>query len=677
MEGRRDAHAFAFRPRFPFALAVSGFDGRGIWSPRCGKGLFRWLDDAWVVEGTVPIFFVSTYDAPDDAGVAATGSYNLDVVAEMRRQQRTDTETLYIILCWGNFGDKASGIKSKLKDFYAVSLSTRYQRWRVEIHREGKFTTLVEKSDWRLKPNFPHRVHVEVRGAAVSVACNDLAIFDNVQTEHFLTGPLGVGVYQSRAQIPVWTVLAVAEDADDASMQPALAGSNNAVPLSGVRAAAKKSALVQYSRDLQKDSDNPPPPTVNLSYGSPSKEAWEPAKAVVRDSGGGGGSASAASSPRGGGGGGAAGSSSSAAAASAAAPSAASRARSAVGSNRVKKKPGLPAAARGRASAGGKGKGKGKSKSKPAVEFTDFEECDTAIVESIKRDILSAKVDVAWEDIAGNEEAKRILNEAILLPMLMPEYFQGIRAPWKGILLFGPPGTGKTLLAKAVASTGGTTFFNVSAGTLVSKFHGESEKLVTMLFKIARALAPSTIFIDECDALFSARGGASEHEASRRLKSTMLTLMDGVDTSEEGGQVTVIASCNFPWDLDEAFRRRLAKRVYIALPDEAARRVMFERKLSQVKIADTVDYDDLAAATDGYSGADIESVCRDAAMMPLRRWRQQYSIREIKRLHDLKQLPDGELSLDDFRQALKNVRSSVGKDKLEKYEKWEANFGAS
>jgi katanin p60 ATPase-containing subunit A1 len=231
---------------------------------------------------------------------------------------------------------------------------------------------------------------------------------------------------------------------------------------------------------------------------------------------------------------------------------------------------------------------------------------------------MTRDLQVRSEEIAGLQGAKTVLEKAVLFPQLMPGFYTGIRRPWKGVLLFGPPGTGKTMLAKAIASECRTCLFNVASSSSTSKWRGKSEKMVSILFDMARYYAPSTIFFDEeIDSIASARGGASEHEASRRVKSELLTQMDGVCNSEK--TVVVLAAPNLPWDLDDALRRRLEKRISVALPDARGRQELFRLATRGVNTNGDVDFAELARRSEGYSGADISNVCHEASMMPIRR----------------------------------------------------------
>lgn len=301
---------------------------------------------------------------------------------------------------------------------------------------------------------------------------------------------------------------------------------------------------------------------------------------------------------------------------------------------------------------------------------------DSELVEILERDILQKNLNVHWDDIADLDEAKRLLNEAIVLPMWMPHFFKGIRRPWKGVLMVGPPGTGKTMLAKAVATETGTTFFNVTSSTLTSKYRGESEKLIRILFDMARFYAPSTIFIDEIDSLCSRRGSAMEHEASRRVKSELLIQMDGITNSEDASKVVmVLAATNFPWDIDDALRRRLEKRIYIPLPTKEGRERLLNVNLKEVEKAKDLDLKHIASLLEGYSGADITNVCRDACMMSMRR-----KIRSGMKPEQIRALTKDELNVpvksEDFLEAITRVNKSVSAGDVKKYDKWMSELGS-
>lgn len=238
---------------------------------------------------------------------------------------------------------------------------------------------------------------------------------------------------------------------------------------------------------------------------------------------------------------------------------------------------------------------------------------DKQSAQNILNEIVIQGDEVHWDDVAGLEIAKSALKETVVYPFLRPDLFMGLREPARGMLLFGPPGTGKTMLARAVATESKSTFFAISASSLTSKFLGESEKLVRALFSLAKLLAPSIIFVDEIDSLLSSRGGSSEHEATRRIKTEFLIQWSdlqkaaaGRETSDkdrergDATRVLVLAATNLPWAIDEAARRRFVRRQYIPLPEDFVRKQQVKTLLSHQKheLSDR-DLDRLVALTDG------------------------------------------------------------------------------
>ncbi|MCH8906928.1 MAG: ATP-binding protein [Candidatus Heimdallarchaeota archaeon] len=292
---------------------------------------------------------------------------------------------------------------------------------------------------------------------------------------------------------------------------------------------------------------------------------------------------------------------------------------------------------------------------------------DDKLYDSLEDAIVSEKPDVTLADVAGLRAAKQALREAIVLPLLRPDLFTGSRQPWSGILLHGPPGCGKTMIAKATAGDVEATFFNISAATLMSKYLGESEKLVKRLYEIAKEKQPSIIFIDEVDSLTQTRS-EGENDATRRVKTQLLTSMEGL-ASAKSDRVVTIGATNVPWAIDSAFRRRFQRRIYVPLPDPEAREVIFKINSKGIEIDPDIRFEDLAASTQGYSGSDIANICREAIMAPIR----DLDVGDLIADTNIKARA---VNNNDYLNALESVNKSISDNELIRFKQWDDEFGA-
>jgi transitional endoplasmic reticulum ATPase len=287
------------------------------------------------------------------------------------------------------------------------------------------------------------------------------------------------------------------------------------------------------------------------------------------------------------------------------------------------------------------------------VTKEDFENAFRIVEPSAMREVLVEIPNVKWENIGGLEEVKQSLKEMIEWPLKHPESFEkiGIKPP-RGILLYGPPGTGKTLLAQAVANESGANFISVKGPELTSKWFGESEKMIRDLFRRAKQVAPCIIFFDEIDSLAPKRGIYSGSHATETVVSQMLSELSGL---EEMRGVVVIAATNRPDMIDPALLRpgRFDRQVLVPAPDESARLEIFKVHTRNMPLAKDVNLKDLAKRTEGFSGADIEGLCREAAMNALR--------------EDMKAKT---VDKKDFEEAEKKVFPSLTKEVQNHYERF-------
>ena len=313
---------------------------------------------------------------------------------------------------------------------------------------------------------------------------------------------------------------------------------------------------------------------------------------------------------------------------------------------------------------------------------------DKALKDQLSGCLVTEIPNVSWDDVAGLENAKQALKEAVILPIQYPQLFEGKRQPWKGILLYGPPGTGKSYLAKAKGR-----FFSVSAANIVSKFMGESERLIKALFELARKNKPAVIFIDEIDSVLSARTDG-ENEATRRLKTEFLIQMQGVGKDDKG--ILVLGATNIPWGLDPAVRRRFQKKIYISLPESKARKLMLKLNLGDTYNDLTEEqFAILGDLTEGYSGSDIYNLTQDAIYGPLRKCQRATHFKQLDQNHIVPCSPSDPgamemkindiqnpeslvapvVTFEDFILSLQKMKPTVSKDDLKRQDEFTQEFG--
>ena len=291
------------------------------------------------------------------------------------------------------------------------------------------------------------------------------------------------------------------------------------------------------------------------------------------------------------------------------------------------------------------------------VEDKDFSEALKLVRPSALREVLVETPNVKWEDVGGSKEIQQELKEAIEWPLKYPDAFKriGVKAP-KGILLYGPPGTGKTLLAKAVASESESNFILVRGPELLNKFVGESEKGIRKIFEKARQASPAIIFFDEIDSIAPHRGLSHDSQVTERVVNTLLSEMDGL---EELNDIIILAATNRPDMIDAALLRpgRFDRLLFVGAPSKEERLEILKIHTKNMPLAKDVNLTKLADKTEGYTGADLEALCREAGLLSLR-----------------KDIKAKTVNNKFFEEALKKIRSSVSKELIDKYKAVEENY---
>ena len=243
-----------------------------------------------------------------------------------------------------------------------------------------------------------------------------------------------------------------------------------------------------------------------------------------------------------------------------------------------------------------------------------------ALSRVITRDIFTRDPGVRFSDVAGLDVAKRLLREAVVMPVLYPQFFTGLLAPWRGVLLYGPPGTGKTMLAKAVAHHTTAAFIRVVGSEFVQKYLGEGPRMVRDVFRLAKENAPAIIFIDEVDSIATARFDAHTG-ADREVQRILMELLNQMDGFDQTVNVKVIMATNRQDTLDPALLRpgRLDRKIECPAPDRRQKRLVFQVCTAKMNLSDEVDLEDYVSRPDKISAADIRSICQEAGLQAVRK----------------------------------------------------------
>lgn len=298
---------------------------------------------------------------------------------------------------------------------------------------------------------------------------------------------------------------------------------------------------------------------------------------------------------------------------------------------------------------------------------------DTTVGEDdYEEEVLSLihKSDVKWQDIGGLEDTKDSIKSAYALALAQkPEGVQV--SSWRNLLLYGPPGTGKTLLAAATAGNLEATFFNVKVSSLLSKYFGESTKLISALFSVARRLSPAVIFLDEFESLTPVRG-SGESGAERRIVSTLLAELDGLQAKDDPSFVLTICATNLPWLLDLAVLSRFQRRIYVPLPDDQARKAILDIHITKRGHKSIVPMAELNQRTEGLAGREIEQLCLIAINTMIRR-----SNPDLLKVADrgLKDISGYRLAIKpleelDFNQGFEQIKPVADERLLQRYKNW-------